>query len=122
MQENLCDASLSPYVCTSGAAHNGCAGEETAWSTSGVCDECCSMEECESTEEAGGAGAGVAACAECTSEQCTALSEVSIQKCGGTAPFVCVAGSARMGCSEDPYHWSALPDTQCSDCCNQLSC
>lgn len=110
---DLCDATLDPYQCTNGAALNGCSVKEETWSLSGVCNECCSAVDCKATVAAGNTDDEVAPCLDCTSEQCAALTLVSSQMCYKSAPYVCVEGSSRMGCSADPYHWPAMADTQC---------
>lgn len=110
---NLCDATLDPYQCTNGGALNGCAVKEDTWSKSGVCNECCSAIDCEETVGAGNTDDDVAPCGDCTPSQCSALAKVSSQSCYEAAPFVCVEGSSRMGCSADPYHWPAMAETQC---------
>jgi hypothetical protein len=110
---DLCDATLDPYQCTNGAALNGCSVKEETWSLSGVCNECCSAVDCKATVAKGNTDDEVAPCLDCTSEQCATLLLVSSQMCYKSAPYVCVEGSSRMGCSADPYHWPAMAETQC---------
>lgn len=110
---DLCDSTLDPYQCTNGAALNGCSVKEETWSLSGVCNECCSAVDCKATVAAGNTDDEVAPCLDCTSEQCATLLQVSSQMCYKSAPYVCVEGSSRMGCSADPYHWPAMAETQC---------
>lgn len=110
---DLCDAIQDPYQCTKGAALNGCSVKEETWSLSGVCDECCSAIDCAETIAAGDNDDKVAPCGDCTEDQCEALALVSTQMCYKSAPYVCVEGSSRMGCSADPYHWPAMAETQC---------
>ena len=110
---DLCDALLDPYQCTSGGAVNGCTVKEDTWSKSGVCDSCCSAIDCKKTVASGNTDDEVAPCGDCTPAQCTTLKAVSAQTCYKAAPYVCVEGSSRMGCSADPYHWAAMAETQC---------
>ena len=110
---DLCDAVLDPYQCTSGGALNGCTVNEETWSKSGVCNECCSAVDCKKTVAAGNTDDDVAACGDCSPAQCSKLAAVSSQSCHDAAPYVCVEGSSRMGCSADPYHWAAMVETQC---------
>ncbi|CAN0422124.1 unnamed protein product, partial [Phaeothamnion confervicola] len=88
------------------------------WATSGVCDSCCSMEDCPETIAAGGTIDG--ACTTCDEDQCAAFG--GYQRCGSGAPYVCVEGSARFGCSSDEFHWPAMESTQCSSCCDVSAC
>ena len=112
-KSDLCDAKLDPYQCTNGAALNGCSVEEDTWSKSGVCNECCSAIDCAATVLRGNNDDTVVPCVDCTKAQCSTLALVSSQTCYKEAPYVCVKGSSRMGCSSDPYHWAAMTETQC---------
>lgn len=110
---DLCDAIQDPFQCTKGAAVNGCSVKEETWSLSGVCEECCSAVDCAETIAGGDNDDKVAPCGDCTEDQCATLALVSSQMCYKSAPYVCVEGSSRMGCSADPYHWPAMAETQC---------
>lgn len=117
-----CEGSLCeyPFMCTGGAANGGCASLAGDWPKSGVCSSCCNRQHCDATIAAGSEDSR--ACTKCSTSQCSRLASISRQRCGRDAPFVCVEGSARMGCSADKFAWLAGKDTLCSECCESSTC
>ena len=114
-------AKTQPYLCTAGAAAHGCEPDAEMWPQSGSCTSCCSTKNCQRTI-AKGAGGHPSCVNECSSDQCAYLSSISDQKCGEEAPYVCLAGSARMGCSDNIFYYAATLPTICSRCCDTISC
>lgn len=114
-------AKTQPYLCTAGAAAHGCGPDAEMWPQSGSCTSCCSTKNCQRTI-AKGAGGHPSCVNECSSDQCAYLSSISDQKCGEEAPYVCLAGSARMGCSDNIFYYAATLPTICSRCCDTISC
>ena len=102
----------APFLCLSGAATHGCTSIANGWTSSGICSSCCDMTGCKETILNGLKSSG-SKCDLCTSAQCLDLSAISDQKCGSTAPYVCTAGSARMGCSASELEWLSVPTTEC---------
>ena len=114
-------AKTQPYLCTAGAAAHGCGPDAEMWPQSGSCTSCCSTKNCQRTIVKG-AGGHPSCVNECSSDQCAYLSSISDQKCGEEAPYVCLAGSARMGCSDNIFYYAATLPTICSRCCDTISC
>ena len=114
-------AKTQPYLCTAGAAAHGCGPDAEMWPQSGSCTSCCSTKNCQRTI-AKGAGGHPSCVNECSSDQCAYLSSISDQKCGEEAPYVCLNGSARMGCSDNIFYYAATLPTICSRCCDTISC
>jgi hypothetical protein len=115
-KRSLCD-DLVPFICTDGAAHDGCAATASAWLGNSVCSECCDSTHCDDqkpTED----DDSITLCASCTVDECSALSS----KCGGADPFICLEGGGRYGCSDDKYHWPTALNGICTKCCDLESC
>lgn len=116
-QRSMCDPLVAPMVCTSGAAHDGCADTALAWEASYVCDECCDKTECASTKPTGGEEDELPfKCSACTAKQCEAHS------CPDTQQYVCLAGGATGGCTNDKYHWPTSLNNICNGCCDASGC
>mmetsp|Transcript_5230 Transcript_5230/g.9179 ORF Transcript_5230/g.9179 Transcript_5230/m.9179 type:complete len:202 (-) Transcript_5230:167-772(-) len=111
-----CDHDVAPFVCLihNGGPHMGCSGTE--W-TPESCDDQCDLSNCDSIPIPD----DVESCEsiECGDEWC-----MGGQTCpGDAAPFQCMNGSARFGCSADKYHWVvSTSENECSECCDTTSC
>ena len=108
-----CTASMcqsTAFLCSSGAALNGCVSSETYWPSTSVCSSCCNMVNC---AEVLANPDNAASCLPCTVSQCESLASVSNQRCGPTAPYVCLAGSSKMGCNANKYYWASMQNSQC---------
>jgi hypothetical protein len=102
-QSNTCGLDV-PYLCTTGESLYGCA---LNWAPLG-CSECCDSSTCVEVMKA-----AVKPCKECSASQCAELYKSSDQRCGAENPYVCLEGSARLGCSEDSKAWKSMTSTTC---------
>mmetsp|Transcript_30423 Transcript_30423/g.39849 ORF Transcript_30423/g.39849 Transcript_30423/m.39849 type:complete len:188 (+) Transcript_30423:108-671(+) len=108
-----CNAKLHPYLCLekNGGWHGGCSSNEWLDYT---CDRQCNLEDCDSYEVPDDASCkGV----ECDADWC----EWAGKKCSSAAPFQCVDGGGRLGCSGDEMHWT-IGTTSCVKCCDTDTC
>mmetsp|Transcript_10990 Transcript_10990/g.16615 ORF Transcript_10990/g.16615 Transcript_10990/m.16615 type:complete len:196 (+) Transcript_10990:112-699(+) len=107
-----CDPSIAPFVCQIGG---GCS--VIPWDEP-TCSDQCNLGACESKEKDIPASAESCAGAQCDEESCA-----NYQKCGSSAPYQCLSGSAGMGCADDEYLWTIkVNDNVCSECCDTGTC
>lgn len=117
-----CDKQLAPFLCTSGNAKFGCSDRASTWVDDKICTTSCDLRDCDLNAMVEDEASLPRHCDDCTKEQCDFLAKEFFQSCGDAAPFVCLNGSSRFGCSESPFMWAAAVNTTCSECCNKLSC
>lgn len=112
---NRCPLYERTYVCTAGPNIGGCA--DSPWlSEPGICTQCCDLTNCPRispldlpTKQA-----------DETEESCPVCSEEDCESSNGklcpiqVAPFLCIDGMSKGGCS--PWPWSSH-DGQCQRCC-----
>ena len=110
-----CNIETSPYLCVDkNGPYTGCSTKP--WdSEKTLCKESCDMTLCADTKPT----ANMESCneAKCSNTWCK-----QYQICGSTVPFQCVDGSARFGCSADPYGWVLANDAICQSCCDIRTC
>ena len=105
-----CDAG-HPYFCE---GTTGCAAAPWGAACAGPS---CSLADCASRAPAKGADSCDGAA--CPAARCASGAQ---QLCGDDQPYQCLAGSANLGCSADPYGWPAVADTTCAKCCDARTC
>eukprot|EP00586_Coscinodiscus_wailesii_P014076 CAMPEP_0172505376 /NCGR_PEP_ID=MMETSP1066-20121228/185961_1 /TAXON_ID=671091 /ORGANISM="Coscinodiscus wailesii, Strain CCMP2513" /LENGTH=180 /DNA_ID=CAMNT_0013281955 /DNA_START=83 /DNA_END=622 /DNA_ORIENTATION=- len=91
-----CNGNISPFTCLfhNGGPHGGCSG--VPWTVE-TCTEQCDLSDCDDLP----IPEDEPSCAvPCTEEWCA-----NGRNCGEDAPFQCVQGSARFGCSSDAFQW-----------------
>ena len=105
-----CPKEAVPFLCKT---NFGCSS--IPW-VAGTCAEQCSLKICDSliipddTPSCDGV--------ECSAQWCEGA-----QKCGTVAPYQCLSGSSRFGCSSDDLTWTLYSlDTVCSECCDVGTC
>jgi hypothetical protein len=107
-----CDFSLAPYLCLfhNGGYHGGCSPSH--W-TSDSCTESCDLSTCTSLKIPD----NVHSCrgVECSKSWCSG-EQVCSNK---AAPYQCLDGPGRYGCSDDEYHWVT---NNCPSCCDASLC
>ena len=104
-----CDKEMNPHYCVD---NGGCS--PTPWRPED-CAEYCSLADCAARDPD---GADSCAGVDCPNARC----EAALGLCGDDAPFQCLEGSARFGCSGDAYGWASVADTLCSSCCDARTC
>ena len=107
-----CPAHTAPFHCKS---NNGCSA--TPWAK-GTCDDDdqCSLKICDSYTIPDSAKS-------CEGVECGAQWCKGWQKCGNVAPFQCLEGASRYGCSSDELSWTIKSgDNVCSKCCDARTC
>ena len=113
---NRCPVYERTYVCTGGPNEGGCSGFPW-YLDSALCTECCDLTDCpkisplevpavEATDES------EPNCPTCTEEECLSAKGGLCPIQG--APFLCIAGASKGGCSPRPWQ---LQDGQCHKCC-----
>ncbi len=99
----------APYKCHS---NNGCSG--SPWEP-GSCLDQCTLEHCTYKIPPDSKS--------CEGAVCSAQHCQGYQKCGSSAPFQCLNGSANNGCSGDEFGWTVRSgDNICSECCDTRTC
>jgi hypothetical protein len=114
-QRTLCPK-VAPYVCTTGAAHDGCGSLPAAWIGNSVCTTCCDSLSCSSTLP--GPHEDIKLCAACTPSECSTFAK----RCDSKSPYVCTDGGATNGCTADKYHWPSALNGICNKCCDISQC
>lgn len=115
---NRCPAYLSTYVCTEGASVGGCS--PNPWTLApAVCSSCCELSNCPKGSFSG-FNAVKTSYHEKKEATCPACDKSDMQEakrfCPSslTAPYYCVTGNSKGGCS--PLPW-LLDSAQCTKCC-----
>ncbi|KAL7557473.1 hypothetical protein ACA910_019321 [Epithemia clementina (nom. ined.)] len=111
---NRCPLYERTYVCTSGPNAGGCAA--SPWlPEAGICSECCDLTDCPAVsplDVSSPADENEANCPVCSEEDCESsngnLCPIHV------APYLCIDGTSKGGCSPRP--WS-MHDGQCQQCC-----
>lgn len=81
-----------------------------------TCDDQCSLTDCDKLEIPDDVTT-------CENRKCTSSWCEGGQVCPKDAPFQCVDGSGRFGCSMDALHWTLRVGTNvCTDCCDTTTC
>lgn len=112
-----CSKTLDPFVCLihNGGPHGGC--RDAPW-LEGTCDIQCDLTICDTLvipDSADSCEGRV-----CSDEWCE---EKKGQRCGYTAPYQCMNGSAGLGCTSDELGWTfKTSDVVCSQCCDTRTC
>lgn len=118
-QRSMCSPKEVPYVCTAGAASDGCAATAAAWyAFDSTCDACCDATACAHTTPTAEDVAAITPCAGCDAHQCTTYSH----KCPTPDPFVCTDGGGTGGCTSDEWQWPTRLNNICNVCCDLTSC
>jgi hypothetical protein len=110
-----CNHDVAPYTCLfhNGGPHGGCS--PTPWYPT-TCDDQCSLTDCDKLEIPDDVST-------CENRKCTSSWCEGGQVCPKDAPFQCVDGSGRFGCSMDALHWTLRVGTNvCTDCCDTTTC
>ncbi|KAL7581709.1 hypothetical protein ACA910_022250 [Epithemia clementina (nom. ined.)] len=113
--EASCDFESAPFICLihNGGPHMGCS--PVTW-TSDTCDDSCNLSDCDDMEIP--PDTDMCEGLDCGSEWCAGG-----QVCPTAAPYQCQDGSARFGCSSDPFHWTLRTNgAECSKCCDASLC
>ena len=117
-----CDKQLAPFLCTEGQASSGCSAKAENWFDTNICTQSCDLRTCDSHAAVEDESVLPRHCDDCNEQQCEFLQKQFFQACGDAAPFVCLEGSSRFGCSDSPFTWAAAVETTCGSCCNKLAC
>ncbi len=103
-----CNNELDPFHCKD---NNGCSANP--WGK--YCRDSCDLSNCDEYP--------IDTSNTCEGVQCDRAWCRGRQKCGNSVPYQCLAGSARFGCTSDPYGWTEeSPANLCSDCCDARTC
>ena len=109
-----CNQDVNPYTCLwhNGGFHGGCSA--IPW-TQESCEVSCSLAHCKDLPIPD----TIKGCTDaCPNEWCRGG-----QVCHVTAPYQCMTGSARFGCSAEPLMWTLKTDgSTCSSCCDTGTC
>jgi len=117
--EETCNSDLHrcseavPYLCIDGAAMGGCSPNPWDIGNSGACSSCCTwycdskppdiiIDDEENDDDD---------CGPCSEETCNS----DLHRCSEAVPYLCNAGSALGGCSDQP--WDIDNGGACSSCC-----
>jgi hypothetical protein len=101
----------SPFLCRS---NNGCSS--STWLT-GTCLTQCTLAKCTSDIPSDAQSChGIP----CSKEWCH---DHKGQMCGILAPYQCIEGSSRFGCTDDEFGWGIrVSESVCSGCCDSRTC
>ena len=100
----------APYRCHS---NNGCS--PNPWEPASCLDGQCTLEHCTYEIPPGSES--------CDGVLCSVQHCKGYQKCGSSAPYQCLSGSAGNGCSGDEFGWTVRSgDNICSECCDTRTC
>ena len=106
--QGACNPASAPNLCvsnSSGRPYLGCSS--VPWPDAS-CPDSCSMVNCANQKPP----KGLPTCegAKCPPGRCAASAQ---QKCGAAAPYQCLSGSARFGCSVGACKWVLASATLC---------
>lgn len=94
---------LTPFMCTSGTAANGCSRNSGYWPVQPQCDSCCDISSC------------IKPCNKCTPAECAA------NPCDPKRDaYECTSGPLKNGCSNSSSYFPG--QSQCYSCCDATEC
>ena len=116
---NRCPQYEKTYVCTAGANRGGCS--RAPWDTNDyTCSACCELTHCQKASQTvmhtDTTILDEETCPLCTREFCQKTKVLC--PLDGSAPFFCMNGPSRGGCSPNPW---VLGNGDCEQCCTVTS-
>lgn len=112
-----CDVDTAPFTCVrnNGGVHGGCSPRPWAREH---CEHQCDLSDCEYVRIP--ISADSCKYVKCDKAWCASNNTV---RCPDAAPYQCLEGSAKFGCSTDLDMWGfKTVNTTCSKCCDTVTC
>jgi hypothetical protein len=120
-----CNAEIAPFTCLfhNGGPHGGCS--TIPWTVPETCTEQCDLTICKDLSIPISSTTPTCQDVICDVNWCTMDSNGQLCPHDKTneIPYQCTNGSAKFGCSDDPYQWTLrTDDTTCHTCCDTRTC